>query len=413
MMTRCCVNLTTVLNRGMFVPRKKVWSCLLVFIEAKKRENELTNSPTLNRHTMMSERTRRTFTRRTTSSTATKPLHLPFSFFVLPLLLLSSSSFLLFSTNAYDATANERLIGWLGEVNTQEETNSSKPWIEALSWDPRAFLYHNFLSKEEAKHLVDLGEPRVTRSTVVGGQTGRVSDIRTSFGTFIPKKYDEVLEKIEDRCAVFSGIPVAHQEQMQLLRYRDGQKYSDHTDGLISENGGKRIATILMFLHEPTEGGETSFVLGNPLGKVKERIERTKDQFSDCGYRSGKGFAVKPKVGDAILFFSFSEAGITDNNSMHASCPTLGGTKWTATMWIHERPFDTATWRKPDCKDLHQECANWANRGECKKNPIYMLGNEVVGTCSRSCCAKVEEKDMTYTQTLFCKPCKEDSTWQR
>ena len=27
--------------------------------------------------------------------------------------------------------------------------------------------------------------------------------------------------------------------------------------------------------------------------------------------------------------------------------------------------------------------------------------------------AKVEEKDMTYTQTLFCKPCKEDSTWQR
>jgi len=361
---------------------------------------------------MMSERTRRT-TRRTTSTTATKSLHLSFSFFVLPLLLLSSSSFLLFSTNAYDATANERLIGWLGEVNTQEETNSSKPWIEALSWDPRAFLYHNFLSKEEAKHLVDLGEPRVTRSTVVGGQTGRVSDIRTSFGTFIPKKYDEVLEKIEDRCAVFSGIPVAHQEQMQLLRYRDGQKYSDHTDGLISENGGKRIATILMFLHEPTEGGETSFVLGNPLGKVKERIERTKDQFSDCGYRSGKGFAVKPKVGDAILFFSFSEAGITDNNSMHASCPTLGGTKWTATMWIHERPFDTATWRKPDCKDLHQECANWANRGECKKNPIYMLGNEVVGICSRSCCAKVEEKDMTYTQTLFCKPCKEDSTWQR
>ena len=406
MMTRCCVNLTTVFFIGKRLcgtNKKAVWSCLLVFDKPKKREraHQFPHSP--HTHTMM-----------TTSTTATKSLHLSFSFFVLPLLLLlSSSSFLLFSTNAYDATRNERLIGWLGEVNTQEETNSSKPWIEALSWDPRAFLYHNFLSKEEAKHLVDLGEPRVTRSTVVGGQTGRVSDIRTSFGTFIPKKYDEVLEKIEDRCAVFSGIPVAHQEQMQLLRYRDGQKYSDHTDGLISENGGKRIATILMFLHEPTEGGETSFVLGNPLGKVKERIERTKDQFSDCGYRSGKGFAVKPKVGDAILFFSFSEAGITDNNSMHASCPTLGGTKWTATMWIHERPFDTATWRKPDCKDLHQECANWANRGECKKNPIYMLGNEVVGTCSRSCCAKVEEKDMTYTQTLFCKPCKEDSTWQR
>ena len=204
------------------------------------------------------------------------------------------------------------------------------------------------------------------------------------------EKYDEVIEKIEDRCAVFSGIPVVNQEQMQLLRYRDGQKYSDHTDGLISENGGKRI-TVLMFLHAPTEGGETSFVLGNPLEKVKERIEGTKDQFSECGYRSGKGFAVKPKVGDAILFFRLCEAGISDNNSMHASCPTLGGTKWTATMWIHERPFDTATWKKPECKDLiTKRCANWANRGECKKNPIYMLGNEVVGQCSRSCCAKVK-----------------------
>ena len=192
MMTRCCVNLTTVFFIGKRLcgtNKKAVWSCLLVFDEPKKREraHQFPHSPHTHK-TMM-----------TTSTTATKSLHLSFSFFVLPLLLLlSSSSFLLFSTNAYDATRNERLIGWLGEVNTQEETNSSKPWIEALSWDPRAFLYHNFLSKEEAKHLVDLGEPRVTRSTVVGGQTGRVSDIRTSFGTFIPKKYDEVLEKIED-----------------------------------------------------------------------------------------------------------------------------------------------------------------------------------------------------------------------
>jgi prolyl 4-hydroxylase len=313
---------------------------------------------------------------------------------------------------AYDVAEQERLIGWLGETHTVErEINTTKPWIETLSWEPRAFLYHNFLSSTEAEHLVNLGEPRVTRSTVVGGESGRVSDIRTSFGTFIPKRFDSVLRTIENRCAEFSGIPVEHQEQMQLLRYRDGQKYSDHTDGLISDNGGKRIATILMFLHEPTEGGETSFVMGKPLAKVKRRIEETKAEFSDCGYRGGKGFAVKPKVGDAILFFSFSESGITDNDSMHASCPTLGGTKWTATMWIHERPFDTATWREPECKNLHKECENWASRGECKANPIFMLGNEVVGTCSRSCCAVTDEKELSYTQSLFCDACKADSTF--
>ena len=49
------------------------------------------------------------------------------------------------------------------------------------------------------------------------------------------RKSTTKFEKIEDRgCAVFGRIPW-HTRQMQLLRYRDGQKYSDHTDGLISE----------------------------------------------------------------------------------------------------------------------------------------------------------------------------------
>ena len=39
------------------------------------------------------------------------------------------------------------------------------------------------------------------------------------------------------------GLPYENQEQLQLLRYRDGQEYKDHNDGLTSpENGGKRVA---------------------------------------------------------------------------------------------------------------------------------------------------------------------------
>jgi hypothetical protein len=40
-----------------------------------------------------------------------------------------------------------------------------------------------------------------------------------------------------------------------VLRYQDGQQYKDHMDGLHSENGGKRVATVLMFLQEPGLGG--------------------------------------------------------------------------------------------------------------------------------------------------------------
>lgn len=44
-------------------------------------------------------------------------------------------------------------------------------------------------------------------------------------------------------------------------------------------------------------------------------------------------------AGDALLFFSLRPDGTTDPASLHAGCPVLGGTKWTATKWIHTLPF--------------------------------------------------------------------------
>lgn len=33
--------------------------------------------------------------------------------------------------------------------------------IETISWSPRAFIYHNFLSEAECDHLTDIGNKRV------------------------------------------------------------------------------------------------------------------------------------------------------------------------------------------------------------------------------------------------------------
>ena len=119
----------------------------------------------------------------------------------------------------------ERLIGWLGEVprpnsggadardraaeivTTDERgvrydastldtdhIGVGNPNVEKLSDEPKAFLYHGFLSAEECDHLIKIGTPHLKRSTVVGGKddTGVLDDVRTSFGTFLPKKYDDV-----------------------------------------------------------------------------------------------------------------------------------------------------------------------------------------------------------------------------
>lgn len=49
--------------------------------------------------------------------------------------------------------------------------------------------------------------------------------------------------------------------------------------------------------------------------------------------------AIHPKKGDGLLFWSITPEGKIDPQSMHAGCPVIKGIKWTATKWIHARPF--------------------------------------------------------------------------
>ena len=87
-------------------------------------------------------------------------------------------------------------------------------------------------------------------------------------------------------------------------------------------------------------------------------------------------FAVSPKKGDALLFFSLHPDATTDPSSLHGSCPVIAGKKWSATKWIHVRSFDKSL--KPgatgECVDEDEHCPKWASVGECEKNPVYMVG---------------------------------------
>jgi len=70
-------------------------------------------------------------------------------------------------------------------VKRTRPDDPSEPWIETLSWSPRLFQYHNFLTPEECEEVVNLGKDSVTRSEVVSDQgNGRVDDYRTSHGLF-------------------------------------------------------------------------------------------------------------------------------------------------------------------------------------------------------------------------------------
>ena len=81
--------------------------------------------------------------------------------------------------------------------------------------------------------------------------------------------------------------------------------------------------TVLMYLTTVDEGGETVF----PNADKK----MSGPEWSDC---AKKGLAVKAFKGDAVMFYSLKPDGSNDPSSMHSSCPTTKGHKWSATkVW--------------------------------------------------------------------------------
>nr|CAB3466069.1 unnamed protein product [Digitaria exilis] len=132
-------------------------------------------------------------------------------------------------------------------------------WMEELSSEPRACLYHNFLSKKEFSHLIALAKPHMTRSRVVD----------------------------------------------------------------VNAVGGKESSS------DVREGGEAVF----PLAKA------IMSSSSNGGAKNG--ISVKPKMGDALLFWSMKPDGSRDPKSQHGANPVVKGSKWSATKWLHVREYKT------------------------------------------------------------------------
>ncbi|KAG0461101.1 hypothetical protein HPP92_021398 [Vanilla planifolia] len=203
---------------------------------------------------------------------------------------------------------------------------------EIISWSPRIILLHNFLSLEECDYLKALARPRLQVSTVVDTKTGKgvKSEVRTSSGMFLSSQERKfpIVQAIEKRIAVFSQVPAENGELIQVLRYESNQYYKPHHDYFSDEfnlkRGGQRVATMLMYLNDNVEGGETHFPLAG-------------DGECSCGGKMVKGVCVKPVKGDAVLFWSMGLNGESDPNSLHGGCQVLKGEKWSATKWMRQR----------------------------------------------------------------------------
>lgn len=280
---------------------------------------------------------------------------------------------------------------------TDRHSTDTVPRMHVLDEDARIFLFENFLTSDECDHLIELAEKHLYRSGVVSTDDGssEVSEVRTSNGMFLERGQDPVVQKIEQRIARWTLLPVGNGEGLQILRYQETQKYDGHFDYFFDEqngemNGGNRLATVLMYLNDVEEGGETVFPnIPAPGGD-------NGPSFSPCARYN---LAAKPRKGSAVLFHSIKPDGELERRSLHTACPVLKGVKWSAPKWIHvghyargdERPVRiqhklNKVLGPKGCGNNHVKCEEWASMGECKKNAEFMVGDELnPGACLHAC----------------------------
>mmetsp|Transcript_25392 Transcript_25392/g.83994 ORF Transcript_25392/g.83994 Transcript_25392/m.83994 type:complete len:499 (+) Transcript_25392:200-1696(+) len=218
--------------------------------------------------------------------------------------------------------------------------------VETLSTSPRVFLVADFLKPDECEYLIEFSKAKMGRSTIAeAGNEAKngVGSARTSSTAWLSKTADPLVAKIRTRVAELVKLPMELAEDMQVLHYSKNQHYWAHHDffdpniyrGFVTSPGQNRFITVFFYLSDVEEGGETVFPFANG-------DDRRVTDFADCS----RGLKVKPKAGNAIIFYSMlakrqqeicppDDLGCNlDVRSLHGGCDVIKGDKWAANYWI-------------------------------------------------------------------------------
>lgn len=187
---------------------------------------------------------------------------------------------------------------------------------EPLSQTPAVSIVRGFLTAAECRHIAEAAVPVIEPSTVVDPRSGRLipHPIRTSHGGPIgPTRETLPIQAILRRIGAATGTDPFQGEPLTVLHYAPGQEYRPHVD-TAPQFTNQRVKTVLLYLNEGYQGGETEFL----FNRLK----------------------VKGRLGDALIFDNVLADGRPDPAAQHAGRPVKQGVKWLATRWIRARRFD-------------------------------------------------------------------------
>jgi hypothetical protein len=208
------------------------------------------------------------------------------------------------------------------------------PGTRVHSIDPPVLTIEGFLSDASCEAFKDLAGPLLKPSTIGAGKlwasgTER-SDRRTSTSVLVDESVlgtrpslSSPTGELQSRAKALFGespwdptgrVPRPGSlcfEALQVARYDEGQYFMEHEDGFplmtAKQNRFQRLATILVYLNDVPEGGETRF------------------PYLDL--------AIRPKKGTAVVFFPGYRDGRPDDRTSHEACRAVNE-KWVAQQWV-------------------------------------------------------------------------------
>jgi prolyl 4-hydroxylase len=194
---------------------------------------------------------------------------------------------------------------------------------EVLSQAPRIAMVRQFISAQTCDWLIELGRPHLRPAEVFSVENGDPAEYlgRTnSSAELLLARSDVVLAFVRSRIAALASVPMEALEPSQILHYEVGQEFRPHHDffdlGIAAyarevAERGQRALTVLIYLNEGYEGGETAFP------------------------HLGRRF--KGRKGDALVLWNVAEDGVPDWSTLHAGTAPTRGEKWLFSQWIRVR----------------------------------------------------------------------------
>lgn len=176
----------------------------------------------------------------------------------------------------------------------------------------------NFLNEVDCRYVISAALPKLVISRVAGNE---INSIRTSSQCLLDIRSHTLLD-IEHKLELLLGIPSEYHETWRVIRYRVGEYYKAHHDWIhenqsYSKNmlslGGQRIKTVIIFLCNVVQGGETFFPL-----VFKKFI---------------------PELGKLLAWDNVDSNGKPLLNTLHEGLPPINGEKWILTTWYREHPI--------------------------------------------------------------------------